>query len=72
MPGSPTDFEIGIFLSLCPILCNECLIVSQRFQMKLSINLWTKKIPQFLVGELGKMRRTAKIRPILGVHVNEG
>jgi hypothetical protein len=22
LPGSPTNFEIGIFLSLCPILCN--------------------------------------------------
>ncbi len=43
LPGSTTDFEIGIFLSLSPILCNSCLILSQRFQMKLSINLWTKK-----------------------------
>jgi hypothetical protein len=22
LPGSPKDFEVGIFLSLCPILCN--------------------------------------------------
>jgi len=36
-------FEIGIFLSLCLILCNSCPIMSQRFQMKFSINLWTKK-----------------------------
>ncbi len=43
LPGSLTDFEIGIFLSLCLILCNSCLILSQRFQMKLSKNLWTKK-----------------------------
>ncbi len=28
-------FEMGIFLSLCPIWCNLCPIVSQRFQMKL-------------------------------------
>jgi hypothetical protein len=39
LPGSPTNFEIGIFLSRCPILCNLCQIGSQRFQMKLSINL---------------------------------
>ncbi len=25
LPGSPTNFEIGIFLSLCRILCNSCL-----------------------------------------------
>ncbi len=43
LPGSPPDFEMGIFLSLCLILCNSCPIVSQTFQMKLSINLWTKK-----------------------------
>ncbi len=36
-------FEIGIFLSLCPILCNSCPIMSQRFQNKFSRNLWTKK-----------------------------
>jgi hypothetical protein len=42
-------FEIGIFLSLCPILCNSRLIMSQRFQMKLSINLWTKKLRNFFL-----------------------
>jgi hypothetical protein len=45
--GSPTDFEIGIFLSLHPILCNSCPIMSQRFQMKLSINIWQKTVENF-------------------------
>ena len=26
LPGSLTNFEIGIFLSLCPILCNVMLV----------------------------------------------
>ncbi len=42
-------FEIGIFLSIRPILCNSCPILSQRFQMKLSKNLWTKNFPLFFL-----------------------
>ncbi len=49
LPGSPTDFEIGIFLSLRMILCNSCPTVSQRFQMKLSINMKLNIFLYFLV-----------------------
>ncbi len=52
LPGSPTNFEIGIFLSLCLILCNVK-----------SVSRMLKKSDR----RPGKIGRTAKIRPILAV-----
>jgi hypothetical protein len=52
LPGFRPIFEIGIFLSLRLILCNSCPILSQRFQMKLSLNLWTKNFPVFFNHEI--------------------
>ncbi len=42
LPGSPTNFEIGIFLPLCLILCNSCSIVGQRaWQNQWDCKNWT-------------------------------
>ncbi len=56
LPGPLTDFEMGIFLSLRLILCN----------VMLSVGCLQKSD-----GRPGKISRTAKIRPILAVHVDD-
>ncbi len=38
LPGSPTDFEIGIFLSLCLILCNVMSVC--QMLTKIGLTAW--------------------------------